>query len=67
MSDIIRRLDREHPDDVHSGVPTQLIAGRGDYLRWVLHETAADLVHHSGAGRRAAEPRAGWRRWAWGH
>ena len=61
VSEIVDRLDQDHPGDIRSVVATQLIPGRSDYLQWVADRTTADVDHHGAAGRR----RAGRRQWSW--
>ena len=50
VSDIVDRLDRDHPGDMRSVVATQLVDGRSNYLRWVAHETATDVDHRAAPG-----------------
>lgn len=62
VSDVVDRLDHDHPGAVRSVVATQLIDGRSDYLRWVARETAANVDHHAAANRRRVEQREARRR-----
>lgn len=59
VSDVVDRLDHDHPGAVRSVVATQLVGGRSDYLQWVAHETAANVDHHAAAGRRRSSRRDG--------
>ena len=39
VSDIVDRVDRDHPGGVTNVVAMQLIDGSDHYLRWIVHET----------------------------
>ena len=61
VSEVMDRLEQDHPGDIRSVVATQLSAGRSDYLQWVANQTTADIDHHGAAGRRRARRR----QWSW--
>jgi periplasmic divalent cation tolerance protein len=65
VSDIIDRLDNDHPGAMRSVVATQLVDGRSNYLQWVAHETAANIDHHAAAKRRRADRREERSHWSW--
>ena len=39
VSDIVDRIDRDHPGSVTNVVAMQLIDGNDEYLRWIVQET----------------------------
>ena len=59
VSDVINRLESDHPGTVRSVIATQLVNQRSDYLSWVAPETATNVDHRSAASRRRAEQRDG--------
>lgn len=55
VSEIVERVDRDHPDDVQCIVATQIIDGNPDYLHWIVDETAGALDHHATTNDRRAK------------
>jgi periplasmic divalent cation tolerance protein len=61
VSDIVDRIDRDHPGSVTNVVPMQLVEGNDEYLRWIVHETTPGVGERVVAdGDRQGRARGRW-------